>query len=128
MSKFFKFALTGVTIAGLAAGTLPAQAAPLPAQAGMQVDGPIATVETVGWRRGYYGGYGYRRGGGIGGALVAGAALGLIGTAIAASARPRYGYYGGYGYARPAYGYGYGYPAYGYGYPAYGYGGYPGAW
>ncbi|MFC6046589.1 hypothetical protein ACFPYM_01925 [Methylobacterium hispanicum] len=69
-------------------------------------------------RQGGYGGYrhyGHRRGGKIGGDLAAGAFLGILGGAIAASQAPSYGY----GYA-PSYGYGYA-PAYGYGYPAYGY-------
>jgi hypothetical protein len=72
-----------------------------------------------GYRVGYYGG-GYRRGPGIGGALAAGAAIGIIGGAIAASQGPRYAY--PYGYA-PAYGYApYGYAPYGYApAPAYGY-------
>src|SRR3954467_620711 len=60
--------------------------------------------------RGGYRHYGYRRGPGVGGALAAGAALGLIGGAIAASQAPRYYY------PAPAYGYGYygGGPYYGY--------------
>lgn len=126
MSRTTLLALAGAAAIGLTAGSLTgAQAAPLPALNAAQVGGPNATVDTVQWRgrgyggyrRGYYGrGYGYRRGIGAGGALAAGAALGLIGSAIAASAAPRYGYYDGY------YGAGYGYPAYGYSYPAYGYG------
>ena len=134
--------ITTLTLAGLTAASLtvtavpPAQAAPLPAMNAAQVGGGNTTVDTVGWRRGYYGGYygprygygyGYRRN--VGGALAAGAALGLIGGAIAASAAPRYydypayggyygygrpvGYYGGYGYASPAYGGYYGYGPYG---------------
>ncbi|MBB5763626.1 hypothetical protein ABEV34_03545 [Methylorubrum rhodesianum] len=134
--------ITTLTLAGLTAASLtvtavpPAQAAPLPAMNAAQVGGGNTTVDTVGWRRGYYGGYygprygygyGYRRN--VGGALAAGAALGLIGGAIAASAAPRYydypayggyygygrpvGYYGGYGYAYPAYGGYYGYGPYG---------------
>jgi len=59
----------------------------------------------------YYGGgprY-YRRGGiGPGGAIAAGAALGILGAAAAASAAPSYGY----GYPAPAYGYGGGYGCY----------------
>src|SRR5215207_2980059 len=58
----------------------------------------------------------YRRGYNRGGALAAGAALGILGGAAAAAAAPTY--YGapyGYGYAAPAYGYGYAAPAYGYG-------------
>ncbi|GJD78369.1 hypothetical protein [Methylobacterium gregans] len=135
MSRFMTLALAGVTALGTSVGAVQtAQAAPLPALSGHQVGGANTAVDHVGWRRGYYGGgygwrggyggygyrgYGYRRN--VGGALAAGAALGLIGGAIAASAAPRYGYYGGgYGYGYPAYGYapvGYGY---GYGYPAYG--------
>ncbi len=135
MSRFMTLALAGVTALGTSIGAVQtAQAAPLPALSGHQVGGANTAVDHVGWWRGYYGGgygwrggyggygyrgYGYRRN--VGGALAAGAALGLIGGAIAASAAPRYGYYGGgYGYGYPAYGYapvGYGY---GYGYPAYG--------
>src|SRR3954470_8962211 len=72
-----------------------------------------------GYRGGYHGGsayggggyrhYGYRRGPGVGGALAAGAALGIIGGAIAASQAPRYDYPApAYGYYGPAPGY-YGY-------------------
>lgn len=132
MSRITKSALAGLAAASLTATVVPgAQAAPFPAASGAQVGGHATAVDHIGWRRGYYGGYygprwgygyGYRRRG-VGGALVAGAALGLIGTAIAASAAPRYGYYD-YGY--PAYGYGY--PAYGYGSAAYGYYGYPYGW
>ncbi|HJE24621.1 MAG TPA: hypothetical protein K8W01_13265 [Methylorubrum populi] len=123
--------ITSLTLAGLAATSLTlaavpaAEAAPLPALSAAQVGGGGTTVDTVGWRRGYYGGhygprYGYYRRRNVGGALAAGAALGLIGGALAASAAPRY--YGGYGY----YDYGYGRPVGYYGYPAYGgyYGGY----
>ncbi len=137
MSRFMALALAGTTAIGMSVGTVgTAEAAPLPALTGAQVGGGNATVEHVGWRRGYYGGgygrgygyrgYGYRRN--AAGAAFAGAAIGLIGGAIAASAAPRYGYYGGgygypaYGYAPAGYGYGYGYPSYGYSYPAYGYG------
>ena len=104
-SRITTLMLAGLATTGLAVvGTAPsAQAAPLPALTGDLVGGTKTTVDHVGWRRGYYGGgYGYRRGGGAAGALFAGAALGLIGGAIAASAAPRYRYYGGYG------GYGYG--------------------
>lgn len=127
MSRITTLTLAGLAAVVAAAGSVPAaQAAPLPALTGAQVGGAGTTVDQVGWRRGY--GYGYRRGGiGVGGALAAGAAIGLLGGAAIAASGPRYGYgYGGYGYggyARPAYGYpayGYGYPAYGYGYPAYG--------
>jgi len=142
MSRFMTLALAGATALGTSVGAVQtAQAAPLPALSGHQVGGANTAVDHVGWRRGgYYGGgygwrggyggygyrgYGYRRN--VGGALAAGAALGLIGGAIAASAAPRYGYYGG-GYGGYGGGYGgYGYPAYGYapvgygyGYPAYG--------
>ncbi|GJD66935.1 hypothetical protein [Methylobacterium frigidaeris] len=72
-----------------------------------------------GYRGGYHGGYayrgggyrhyGYRRGPGVGGALAAGAALGIIGGAIAASQAPRYYYPApAYGYYGPGPGY-YGY-------------------
>ncbi|GJE73685.1 MULTISPECIES: hypothetical protein [Methylorubrum] len=137
-SRITTLMLAGLATTGLAVvGTAPVQAAPLPALTGDLVGGTKTNVDHVGWRRGYYGGgYGYRRRSNVGGALFAGAALGLIGGALAASAAPRYGYYGGYGY--PAYGYGgYGYarPVYyggygGYGYPAYGgyYGGYGYGW
>jgi hypothetical protein len=130
MSRILSFALAGTTAIGLSAGSFTAaQAAPMPALSAAQVGGGAA-VETVryrGYGRGYYGGY--RRGPGVGGALAAGAALGIIGGAIAASQAPRYGYYDrgyvgtgyGYGYDAPAYGY-YAAPSYGYGYPAYGYG------
>lgn len=126
MSRILILALVGVTALGSTTGSFtPAQAAPLPAASPAQVGGPNTTVDTVRYRRGYYGGYGYRRHN-AGGALFAGAALGLIGGAIAASAAPRYRYYGGYpayGYSYPSYGYGYAPVRYGYGYPAYGYGG-----
>ncbi len=56
-----------------------------------------------------YRGYGYRRGPNVGGALAAGAALGIIGGAIAASQAPRYYYpapaYGYYGPGPSYYGY-----------------------
>ncbi|WP_336485624.1 hypothetical protein [Methylobacterium nigriterrae] len=135
MSRILSLALAGTTALGLSAGSFTAaDAAPLPALNSAQVGGPKANVDQVRWRGGYgyggyrgygYRGYGYRRN--VGGALAAGAALGLIGGAIAASAAPRYGYYDGYyggGYGYPAYGYGN--VGYGYSYPAYGYGyGYP---
>ncbi|MFD6320539.1 hypothetical protein [Methylorubrum thiocyanatum] len=131
MSRIANLTLAGLAAASLTVTAVPtAQAAPLPAMSAAQVGGTTTTVDTVGWRRGYYGGhygprygygYGYRRHN-IGGALAAGAALGLIGGAIAASTAPRYY---GYGYGYPAYGgyYGYGRPVGyygGYGYPAYG--------
>ena len=137
MTRFATLAVGTVTSLALVAGSLTvAEAAPLPASTAVQVAGDNAVVDHVRYRR--YGGYGYgyRRGGGgrVAGALAAGAALGLIGGAIAASSAPRYGYYDygyapsyGYSYA-PSYGYGYapasgyGYGGYGYGYPAYGYG------
>ncbi len=137
MTRIPTLALAGLAAASLVVTAVPsAEAAPLPALSSAQVAGANATVDTVGWRRGYHGGYyGHRHSYGYGygyrrrnaaGALFAGAALGLIGTAIAASAAPRY--YGGYGYGYPAYGgyYGYGRPVGyyggygGYGYPAYG--------
>lgn len=141
MTRILSLALAGTTAIGLSAGSFTAaQAAPLPALGAAQVAGDNVSVENVryrGYGRGYYGGY--RRGPGVGGALAAGAALGIIGGAIAASQAPRYGYYdrgygyydrgyagvgyGGYGgyYSAPSYGY-YSAPSYGYGYPAYGYG------
>jgi hypothetical protein len=127
MSRILSLALAGTAAVGLSAASFtPAEAAPLPALNAAQVGGPASHVDQVRWRGGYgyggyrggYRGYGYRRN--VGGALAAGAALGIIGGAIAASAAPRYGYYDGYYGA--GYG-GYGYPAYGYSYPAYGYGG-----
>ncbi|KNY22774.1 hypothetical protein [Methylobacterium sp. ARG-1] len=125
MSRITTSVVAGASALAMIAGSFTAaEAAPLPAQTAVQVGGPSTQIDTVGWRRGYYGGYGYRRGygGRVAGAVAAGAALGIIGGALAASATPRYGYYGGYGY--PAYGYapvgGYAYPAYGYA-PAYGY-------
>lgn len=137
MSRITTLALAGLAATGLTIAAVPsAEAAPLPALSAAQVGGAHTTVDTVGWRRGYYGGYygprygyGYRRRNAAG-ALFAGAALGLIGGAIAASAAPRYyggyGYYD-YGYARPVGYYGYGYPAYG-GYGGYGGGYYPYGW
>jgi hypothetical protein len=130
--SFRNVTLALTAAAALTAGSLAtAQAAPLPAATSAAVGGTNVAVDHVRWRGGYGGyrgyGYGYRRGGiGVGGALAAGAALGIIGGAVAASQAP---YYGGYGYyGRPAYGYygGYGYaPAYYGGYaPAYGYYGY----
>ncbi|MBX9930496.1 MAG: hypothetical protein K2Y56_02985 [Methylobacterium sp.] len=135
MSRILTAALAGTTAIGMMAGSFtPAQAAPLAAVTSAQIAGQAGHVEEVRYRGGYYGGgygrgYG-RRGVGVGGALAAGAALGIIGGALAASAAPRYGYYDygyarpayGYGYARPAYGYGYARPVYGYGYPSHGYG------
>lgn len=131
MSRITTLALAGLAATSLVVTTVPsAEAAPLPALSGAQVAGAKTTIDTVGWRHGYYGhrygyGYGYRRRNAAG-ALFAGAALGLIGTAIAASAAPRYydypAYGGYYGYGRPVGyygGYGYGYPAYG-GYYGYG--------
>ena len=130
MSRATTLAVGAVATLATTAGSLTSvEAAPMPAQSAVAVAGHNATVDHVGYRRGYgyRGGYGYRRGygGRAAGALAAGAALGIIGGAIAASSAPRYGYYGG-GYGYPAYGYA---PAYGYGYapayryaPAYGYG------
>jgi hypothetical protein len=132
MTRIGTLAVGAATSVALVAGSLSAaEAAPLPAQTAVQLAGDNAVVDHVRYRRygyGYGRGYGYRRGygGRAAGALAAGAALGLIGGAIAASSAPRYGYYDygypAYGYA-PAYGYGYAPTAtYGYGYPAYGYG------
>lgn len=131
MSRIMSLALAGTTAIGMMAGSFtPSQAAPMPAVNAGQIAGQPGQVEQVRYRGGGYYGRGYgRRGGGVGGALAAGAALGLIGGALAASAAPRYGYYdrsyygGGYVYARPVYGYGggYGYARPVYGYPAYGY-------
>lgn len=136
MSRIMSLALAGTTAVGMMAGSFtPSQAAPMPAVNAGQIAGQAGHVEEVRYRGGGYYGGGYgrgygRRGIGAGGALAAGAALGIIGGALAASAAPRYGYYdrgyygGGYGgYARPVYGYG-GYGGYArpvYGYPAYGY-------
>jgi hypothetical protein len=84
----------------------------------------IAAAAPVAYTR--YRGYGYRHGyyrRNHGGAIAAGAALGLIGGIATAAAVNSYGYGG---YYPAGYGYGYGYPAYGYAYPAYSYGyGYP---
>src|SRR4051812_32571648 len=101
MSRFTTLTLAGAAVA-LTAGTFgAAQAAPLLAATSAAVAGSAATVDQVRWRGGgYYGGYrggygyrsyghrgyGYRRGIGAGGALAAGAALGIIGGAIAAGA------------------------------------------
>ena len=129
MTRIPFIARAGVAALAVAACGLPAaEAAPFIPASGAAMGDASARVDLVRYRGGYYGGrgrYGYRRGPGVGGALAAGAALGLIGGALAASAAPRYRYYDegyaypAYGYGRPAYGYGY--PAYGYGYPAYGY-------
>ena len=134
MSRIMSLALAGTTAVGMMAGSFtPSQAAPMPAVNAGQIAGQAGHVEEVRYRGGGYYGGGYgrgygRRGIGPGGALAAGAALGIIGGALAASAAPRYGYYDrgyygdGYGYARPAYGYArpvYGYPAYGYDYYGY---------
>lgn len=116
MSRITTLTVAGLIAASLTAGRITrAQAAPSVLHSN-QVVGAASTIDHVGWRGGHgsygrpygYGGYGYRRRN-VAGALFAGAALGLIGGAIAASAAPRYGYDGD-----PAYG---GYPAYGYGYP-----------
>ena len=124
MSRFTTSVVAGAAALAMITGSLTAaEAAPLPAQNAALVGGPNAAVDNVRWRGGYYRNYGYRRGygGRVAGAVAAGAALGIIGGALAARAAPRYDYYGGY----PAYGYGYApvqtyaYPAYGY--PAYGY-------
>lgn len=123
MTRTLSLVLAGATAIGLSAGAV--QAAPMPALTSTLVGGDNGNLAEVRYRgRGYYGGgygrgyggygrgYGYRRGN-VGGALAAGAALGIIGGAIAASQAPRYGYYDrGYGY--------YGRPAYGYAAPVYG--------
>ena len=115
MSRAITYTLTGA--AALLAGSLAtAQAAPLPAASAASLAGTNSAVENVqyyyggrrGYGRGFYGpryGYGYRRGfygprygyrrGVPAGAIAAGAALGIIGAATAASAYPYYGY--GYG-------------------------------
>ncbi len=72
-SRITTLMLAGLATTGLAVvGTAPAaQAAPLPALTGDLVGGTKTNVDHVGWRRGYYGGgYGYRRGGGVGGARL----------------------------------------------------------
>ncbi|OJY03134.1 MAG: hypothetical protein BGP04_15260 [Rhizobiales bacterium 62-17] len=107
----------GASLAVAAFASAPASAMPL--SAGMAPSAADAhaspLTEQVQYRRyggpRYYGGgprY-YRRGGiGPGGAIAAGAALGILGAAAAASAAPSYGY----GYPAPAYGYGGGYGCY----------------
>ncbi len=98
---------THLLIAGLlassvvAAGPRVVQAAPLDAPAKVHTANPAAT-EFSSQRR-------HRRGPSPAGMAVMGAAVGIIGTAIAAAERDRY--YDSYGYygAPPAYGPGYGY-------------------
>ncbi len=107
-ARLSKTLLSGAVVATLAAGsTTSLEARPLPVTTAAAVAG-VAPVDHVSWRY-----YGYRRS--YRGAAIAGAALGLIGLAAAASAANSGYYYGGYPYG---YGYGY-YPAYSYGYPAY---------
>lgn len=116
-------AVIGAVVGTTAVQAAPIAVAPVSAVALSGAQGGTS-VDQVAYRRYYGGGYGYRggygrRGIGVGGAVAAGAALGLLGAGVAAAAAPAYGY--GYGYGYPAYGY----PAYGYGgygYPAYGYG------
>jgi hypothetical protein len=102
------------------ASTAALEARPLPVvtTATLAGDAPVAEA---GWRgygyrhHGYgYRHYGYRRS--HGGAIFAGAALGILGLAAAATAANS-GYYHGGGY--PYYGYGYRPAYYSYGYPAY---------
>ncbi len=103
--------LAGAVVGALAVGSTTAlQARPLPVTTATAVAGE-APVDQVGWRGHRYHHYGYRSS--HGGAIFAGAALGIIGLAAAASAANSGYYYGGH-----PYGYGY-YPAYSYGYPAY---------
>jgi len=90
MSRIATFAVGTVTSLALVAGSLTAaEAAPLPAQTGAKVAGENTAIDHVryrGYGYGYGRGYGYRRGygGRAAGALAAGAALGLIGGALAA--------------------------------------------
>jgi hypothetical protein len=98
-------ALLTVAAAPLFAG--PAAATPISAPLALQ-NAVAPSVETVQYRRGYYGGHrGGYRGRGFGGAGVGIVAGALIGSAIVGATRP-YGYRGyGPGYAyEPAYGYG----------------------
>ena len=129
---------------GLGAGALvaaaavlsvtPASALPVPVVPGSGIAGEAPLVQAQ-YRRYRHGGVRYYRSNPVG-AAVAGAALGIIGGAVAAATAPRYyeypygyGYYGGYApviYDYPAYGYGYApsygyYPGYGSAYPGYGY-------
>ena len=110
-----KVALSAATLAVI--GSTYAQAAPMsiaPAAAVNPTQSGASVEKVQFYGRGYYG-RGYRRGG-YGGALAAGAAIGLLGAGIAGAAAASNGY--GYGYGYPAYGYGYyGHP-YGYGYYA----------
>lgn len=120
-----KSALAGVLCGATVLSALPSEvlAGPISAAPPSTV-GLSAPVDQVhyrryrGYRYGYRGGY-YRRGYGYdpGGAIFAGAALGLLGAGIAAASRPRY-----YGYGYPYYG------GYGYGYPGYYGGGWGGGW
>lgn len=119
-SQIFAAALTAAAMPWLVA---PVAAAPISSLPGLQT-AVTPLVETVQYRRGWRGGYGYRgRGYGYGGAGLGIAAGAIIGGAILGATQP-YGYYGyrrygpGYGYA-PGYGPGYAYgPGYGPGYVA----------
>jgi hypothetical protein len=119
-ARLSKTLLAGVVAGTLAAGSMTSlEARPLPVASAATIAGD-APVDQVGWRHhGYYGGYGHygwrRRSNS--GALFAGAALGILGLAAAASIGNSGYYYGGY----PSYSYGYGYPYYrtSYYYPAY---------
>lgn len=108
-ARLSKILMAGAVAGALAAGSA-ATARPLPVATAATIAGE-APVEQAGWRGYGYRHYGYRRS--HGGAIFAGAALGILGLAAAASAANSGYYYGGY-----PYGYGY-YPAYSYGYPAY---------
>jgi hypothetical protein len=124
--------LAGAFVGTLAVGSSTSlEARPLPVTTAAAIAG-AAPVDHVQWRayRGYggwgghrwrggwgghrWGGYRYHRRGWGGGAVAAGAALGLIGGLALASSAYSYPYYG-YDYGYPAYSY---YPAY-YSYPAY---------
>jgi hypothetical protein len=116
--------LSKTFVAGALAGTVglastaSLEARPLPVATAATIAGD-APVAEAGWRGYGYGhhGYGYRHYGyrrSHGGAIFAGAALGILGLAAASAANS--GYYGG-GY--PYYGYGYRPAYYSYGYPAY---------
>ena len=104
-ARLSKTLLAGAVAGVLAtASTNPLEARPLPVTTAATIAGD-APVDQVGWRRHHWGGYGYRHYGWRrhhGGAAIAGAALGLIGLAAAASIANS-GYYGGY----PYHGYGY---------------------
>lgn len=119
MTRFGKITAAGAVVLGAAlpVGHTTARAAPVTMTAGTVADAPTSVAQAGyhgrrgSYRRGYYGG-------GWGGPVAAGAALGLFGAAAFGgygpvySGRP-YGYHGRpyyrrYGYARPYHG-GYGY-------------------